>query len=401
MNTLHSACINNDEETLLLLILTDDNLNINKRSKGMTCLHCACINGNENIVDLLIKNGINPHIKDEDGYIALDYAYDYGYINIAKKLLKVGLERNDNEIVELFISCFPDINNIDNNCINDDELKYFNDYGIFLLENGLSPNSLINKFQTIFGEICLKGYTKIAELMIEYNANVNMSDNNNVTLLMDCLDDYEITEMLLENKADVNLLDNYEKQNVLMHLASYKLDYEEHEDMFNLLIKHGADLNHKDKYGNNILHQAVRDKNIDYCKILIWNGLDPMEKNEEYNLDPDEYKNATAYELIEDLEISKKRKKKFERELKKTREEYLEKKRKNDNWNRRKDFMIVLSESRFKDESNEVVDTKAKIAGVKRNREYLIKQVFTVSKRKINMALKDGGEPCERIMRFI
>jgi len=401
MNTLHQACINDDEETLLLILLTDDNLDINKTSKGMTCLHCACINGNENIVDLLIKNGINPHIKDRDGYIALDYAYDYGYIDIAKKLLKVGLERNDNEIVELFISCFPDINNIDNNYINDDELKYFSNYGIFMLENGLSPNNLINKVKTIFGEICLKGYTKVAELMIKYNANVNISDNNNVSLLMDCLDDYEITEMLLENNANVHLLDNYEKQNVLMHLASFKLDYEEYEDVFNLLIKYGANLNHKDKYGNNILHQAVRDRNINYCKILILNGLDPIEKNEEYNLDPEEYKNATAYDLIEDLEISKRRKNKFKRELKKTRKEYLEKKRKDDNWDRRKYFMKVLSESKFHDKSNEVVDTKAKIAGVKRDREYLVKQVFTISKRKINTALKDGGETSERIMSFV
>jgi hypothetical protein len=62
--------------------------------------------------------------------------------------------------------------------------------------------------------------------------------------------------------------------------------------------------------------------------------------------------------------------------------------------------MKVISESKCHDKSA-VVDTTSKIAGVKRDREYLVKQVFTISKRKINTVLKDGGEPSERIMSFV
>jgi hypothetical protein len=47
-----------------------------------------------------------------------------------------------------------------------------------------------------------------------------------------------------------------------------------------------------------------------------------------------------------------------------------------------------------------VKDTSEKIPGVKRDKEYLVKKIFTVPKRTVNESIKNG-ESCENIMSFL
>jgi ankyrin repeat protein len=545
MSILHNSLKNNDEFSIKVLIRLNDQININLQDKkGMTCLHIACIKGYETIVDLLIDYGCNVHLTDKNKYIALEYAFENNHINIAKKLLKLGLEKDKNKIIELFLSCFPDNQdeyNFDNLPDEGDDSRCYNKLGMFLISNGLSPNENIKENDNIFGYVCQMGYKKIVEHMIKNGAEINIlfkkSNSTRTPLIYACAShDGEgggysnIVKLLLENGANPNLniddpdphiFDHYPLESVCAVNERYyvnpkiaellinygadvnklntsehsplvymldrtdindinnkkiidmlikkgadlnELDYENDEehgqiylsqylnsvDVFSLLVNYGinvnqtndngrtvfmlyeytvfkdecvtniefliskgGDLSLKDNDGNNALHYAASKIDLDYIKFLIYKGMDPFEQNNQnkrvLDVIGDSYKDIEPFigPLEKDSYKSRKckltndQKKYYKRIIKKMRKEYLDKKRRDENWERRKVFMTILSESGFKDESTEVVDTSAKIAGVKRNREYLVKQVFTVNKRTITKASKDGCDTVERVMGYI
>ena len=61
---------------------------------GMNALHIASFNGMDNSVIYLLSLGINPNIRDKNGFTALHYAVKKQHIRIIKKLLQKGADRN-------------------------------------------------------------------------------------------------------------------------------------------------------------------------------------------------------------------------------------------------------------------------------------------------------------------
>jgi hypothetical protein len=179
-----------------------------------------------------------------------------------------------------------------------------------------------------------------------------------------------------------------------------------------LLIENGANCNIKDIDGNTILHNYASLLDIEMCEYIISFGGISLEKNDDnetvFDVIGDRYYKEPFIGPIEkDSDMSRKCKLTDEQKnycieiLKRAREKYLDKVRRDENWERRKDFMMVLIKHGFKDESYDVVkDTSAKIPGVKRDKEYLVKKIFTVPKRTVNESIK-SGESCENIMSFL
>ena len=92
-NMIHKAAQGNKPSAIVLfykkykmdLESTDEN--------QMTALHLAAANGMENSVIYLLSLGINPNLKDKNGYTALHYAVKKNQIRIIKKLLQKGADR--------------------------------------------------------------------------------------------------------------------------------------------------------------------------------------------------------------------------------------------------------------------------------------------------------------------
>ena len=61
---------------------------------GMNALHIASFNDMDNSVIYLLSLGINPNIRDKNGFTALHYAVKKQHIRIIKKLLQKGADRN-------------------------------------------------------------------------------------------------------------------------------------------------------------------------------------------------------------------------------------------------------------------------------------------------------------------
>ncbi len=523
------------QESTVLLFLLNDNYDIKQINKdGQTCLHHACIDGYMDVVNLLISKGIDIFIKDNINKTALEYAFENNHIDIAKKLLDIGLKTNMDKIIELFVSCFPKGPNIHKGIDEEDETYSNTDLGIFLIDNGLSPDSLIDGSKsyrysfisdgcTIFGHICYTGYkrmlnymiikgatinkdfinseyadcplteacignfseivsillkngadpyrnqtecqtplmiactdsddrgpnypnTKIIKMLIEAGANVNIRScygHSGLYWLINgwnrVFDDniYDAIEFLLENGADINEIDEENDNNTLLmsHPDDYRLisilikygpnldlikedgDSILHlttdEEIVKLLIENGANYNIKDSEGDTILHSYAYILNIEMCEYIISVGGNSLEKNND---------NETVFDVIgkhyDDIEpfigpiekdsdmdrickLTDEQKNYCIEIFKRAREKYLDKVRRDENWKRRKDFMMVLIKHGFKDESYDVVkDTSEKIPGVLRNKEYLVKKIFTVPKRTVNESIKNG-ESCENIMSFL
>ena len=244
------------------------------------------------------------------------------------------------------------------------------------------------------------------DFLLKNGADVNEIDeeNDNNTLLMSHPDDYRLISILIKYGPNLDLIN--EDGDSILHLTG-------NEEIVKLLIENGANCNIKNNVGNTILHFCASLLNIEMCEYIISVGGNPLEKNNDnetiFDVIGGEYDEIEPFigPIEKDSDMPRKCKLTDEQKnyyieiLKRARERYLDKVRRDENWKRRKDFMMVLIKHGFKDESYDVVkDTSAKIPGVKRDKEYLVKKIFTVPKRTVNGSIKNG-ESCECIMSFL
>lgn len=90
---------------------------------------------------------------------------------------------------------------------------------------------------------CVKGDEKIVKCLLEYNAKVNIFDNNNQTPLMKAIE------------------------------GGYL-------ECVKLLLNYRADLTVRDKYGNSPIHQAVKFGRMDITELFLRNGVSVNTHNE-------------------------------------------------------------------------------------------------------------------------
>ena len=73
---LHRACVSGQKEMVQKLVESGMNVNA-KDEKGRTCLHLAVIMRYADLAKYLVYNRADPHIKDDSGKSAMDYAHPW------------------------------------------------------------------------------------------------------------------------------------------------------------------------------------------------------------------------------------------------------------------------------------------------------------------------------------
>jgi ankyrin repeat protein len=270
---LTEACIHNNLIAAIKCIESGED--INKYPYLRSPLYYACKHGHIEIVKLLLSNGaeVNP-----------DYSYK------KQTPLHIACKRNHVEIVKLLLVPYK------YGTYNTDALDYKNDTPfdkafknnhIESLRLLCETNSIdVNRKKEKYGETpleiaCHALNVELVELLIEYGANVNVSDRFGSTPLhniVTCSDEQhiEIAKILIKHGADVNGCGDVSNVD---ELYSYKtpLHYacEEYNDieMVKLLIDNGADVNAIDANNDTPLHYACKNnQNIEMVKLLIDNG---------------------------------------------------------------------------------------------------------------------------------
>lgn len=204
-------------------------------SERRPLLHCAAYYGSLEIVKFLIEQGANLYAVDSYGYFAVDYA--------------------ENEEIKRYLFSNGAMSKSDF-----DGLKYYDENEAIKEENRF----IVMLFSAIYA-----GDAERVQNLIALGADVNavlMNNNGSVEsslkLAVFC-GEVAIVELLVEAGADINKVDSY---------GWSVLDYAKNKDVMEYLIGKGV----KSKYGDvtGMLHDAIRDGEIDRVEILVELGAD-------------------------------------------------------------------------------------------------------------------------------
>ncbi len=295
-----------------------------------TAISEACINNDTEVVQLLLEHGANNYKLDD-----MLTACDNFNFKIIKKLIEFGMNVNEqstsyglttggtalqrlcaNSYVNPYSNYLPD-----NQDINKREMfEIIN----FLIEKGADVNlgsplmaacifkdfldmSIDSETNNNFGDINLQ----VVELLIKKGANVNytLKSNGKSILAKVCenkSNGYEIAKILISNGADVNFKD-FNKNTPLMLLNDELLDKYSYleddegnwkpikfekstsEQILELLLNNGADINARNKIGMTALMKYALEGKTELVKLLLEHGADINIKSE-----------LTAFDLASD-----------------------------------------------------------------------------------------------------
>ena len=296
-------------------------------SADTTALMEACHNQHPLIVELLLRHGADPNIFKRWGPTALILAVDKDDVKITELLLEYNVDPNfrmkGNGDTPLMIA----------------SRRGNTEIATLLLERGANPNILKldtnNSNNTALIMAAMKNRAPMVELLLEYNADPNLrnSAQNHTGSLHDIYfgstalhwasmeENYDIIKLLLEHGADPNIMnirfktplyisvkngnfnavkimlehngdatEIFDGGETLLYITASR--YEDKNDIAELLIEHGVDINAQNRLGNTALHRAILRYNIDLVRILLENGADPYIINNS---------NENSLEYAEDL----------------------------------------------------------------------------------------------------
>ena len=244
----HIAAINNNVE--LCRSLMEHLMDKNPRNcDDDTPLHLAAFAGSLEVCRLLIETCVDKNHMDDVLRIPLHEAAWHGHV----------------EVVGLFMANIVNKHIADNKGQEKPHL-IFNRDDLLLYNNSL-PGPELWLCQTPLLSAIKGGYLNVCKLLIEeYNADVNLSDDDGITPLhlASKLGHLEICRFLCKYVLDKNTLD---KDGVKTPLLSAILGG--HLNVCNLLIEeHKVDVNLSNNYGMTPLHVASRVGHLEICKYL-------------------------------------------------------------------------------------------------------------------------------------
>lgn len=276
--------------------------------KGRTALAYAVAGNRKKAVSMLLAHGADPNITDEEGVAPLHESVIHGHTVIFDMLVAAGADiRKKNAKNETVL--FMAVNNGQPYFVkellqkgvpitDDPELlhraAYRGDKEIveILINAGCDPNLQDKVFNTPLCYAASEGYMHIIELLISAGADVNLRRNNKSGPLHKAVIYNRITsaEILLKNGADPNSSVNSDffKQNLsgsngnvlCSMLTPLQLAYmESSADMFDLLIRYGADPSAVCGITGTLAHIVAADGDLNMLKKLCDAGADMTIEN--------------------------------------------------------------------------------------------------------------------------
>ncbi|XP_067660035.1 ankyrin-3-like [Haliotis asinina] len=321
-NILHMACRGGNVE-LVEHVLAQNIVEINSRSNdGSSPAMEAAYEGHTNVLELLRNEGADMTFVSDENDSILHAALDSKHMDTVKYVLT-----ND----------FVDIDSRNNNGITAVMLAVQGGLAeIFdlMVRKGANMSFVNDDKQTILHMACEEGHSEIVKYIIRENVvNINGRDDEGKTpVLLAAEQGYLDIVILLEGKgADLSVVDDW-GENILhmltvegqLNLAIYLLTQKNvvqninkksltgrtpvmvaalcgQRDLFDILVKYGADLTLVDTDGNSILHLAC-EGTVDIVKYLLSNTVVDINARGHLNRTPvliaAEWGNIETFELL-------------------------------------------------------------------------------------------------------
>nr|XP_042907958.1 uncharacterized protein LOC107440007 [Parasteatoda tepidariorum] len=279
---LHRSASAGHSDMVSTLISKKANVNA-KDSFNRTPLHYAALSGQSNTVEVLLNHGADLEALDNKGHLPLQSAIINGSIEVIKTITKHGASIEDVAAKDFLILEYAMLHNnlelinfvIDNeapiNVRNESGSTPLHrsiqngliDISLKLIECGAEINVVKNGLTPLSLSIGL-GYFGIADKLLSKEADIYIVDKRGDTLLHKCASISDICNFLF-NDYEKN---NKEKYNELVSNSNGL-------DIFDRLVKMGADIEKENKNGHTPLHVACLFGNIPIVQYLIKNSADP------------------------------------------------------------------------------------------------------------------------------
>lgn len=254
---LHMAAKYGNTDTLSALLESGADINLTANKWG-TALFIAAQSRHISAVRLLLKKGADVNRASNKGETPLLLASQDGFIEGVQLLLEYGAGINftsDKGLTALYIAA-------QNGHVLIVRL---------LLKNGAEINLTSGEGKTPLYIAAQNGHVPVVKLLLENGADVNLASNEKVAPLYIAAQQghTEVVALLLSAK---NILVDQEGRSghTSLHLASQH----RHITIVSLLLKYGADVNHKNNEGETPLLHVSQDGCIEGVQLLLENGAD-------------------------------------------------------------------------------------------------------------------------------
>lgn len=234
-------------------------------SPGSTLLHIACSSNLRSVVQTLLREPGSIHTQDDAGNGPLDFAAEWGHLELVKTLLDAGA-------------------GIDAKCQEESTALVRaagNGYKEILppsirrrVETDESTGPASNALQAA----AENGHIAVVQMLLEEGAQVNAGDGSydGTALLAACaMGNEEVARLLLENGADTEAK-NIDGATALLWAAGNG-----YEDIVQLLLDKGADIEAKDNYKVTALSWAARNGFEAVVRLLLRKRADITAKDVE------------------------------------------------------------------------------------------------------------------------
>jgi len=249
-------------------------VDINAITDGQTPLYVACEKGRESIVKLLLSNNADPHVpaklirSSKNLSSPLQVAVQSGNAMIVDMLLEKGAEMNPPGEPLLHIACS------DAERKNEDgetrSVERMISIIRLLLQQGLNVNAVSDRGDTALYHACKSEQLEVVQILLEAGADVNLTAKKLYPLYAACERGHaQIVDLLLRHGADPNASSvSSERYDSLIYYILLGMPtrvassdslpivcavQKGYSDIFNLLLKHGADVNKQDDSGKSAL----------------------------------------------------------------------------------------------------------------------------------------------------
>jgi ankyrin repeat protein len=241
---------------------------------GRTSLAYACMMGHVDIVKLLLEHGANPNLKSAGGLTALHEAIDSKHLSVIELLLGMSIVKltpmplGGDGTISLLVSLLG--------------LQSLKILQMALDRDGLDINEKNHNGRTAiwwllrpthYAKHDLEFQVGAMRLIVQHpDCEINAVDLGGQTYIMRLLDvritDTKLLSLLLENGADVNYMDE-DGETAIFHAVTTRYSLE----ITSLLIRHGADIAQKNRWGQGLCHRLVADvenlQDLQYLDLLL------------------------------------------------------------------------------------------------------------------------------------
>jgi ankyrin repeat protein len=265
---LHYASSTGNIEVAKVLLANRADVNAKDRSYSSTALHLSALSGNTSMAKLLIENGADVNAKDKFG-TPLTTAF------------------GNRDMVALLLNNKADVEMKDEDGFAPLHLAEDKETAQLLLAHGAKLDTTGYAGRTPLHQSAMRNRNDMVEWLCSKGAHVNALDSEGQTPLIISLSQlgYNIdtktrtdtVRILLNHGADLSCRDKSRDKKgwTLLHYAIR----ESNEDIVDLLLKRGMDINAKDKYGYTPLHWAVTNKDKKMVELLVSRGADVNARN--------------------------------------------------------------------------------------------------------------------------